>query len=403
MIGRHSSLKAVQELSPGASRNISSLKILHVTPWFYPALVYGGPAYSVYGLCQSLVRQGCQLRVLTTDANGPGSVLKVKTREDVEVSPGLFVRYCHRVTDVSVSPTLLRLLVSQVGWAHVIHLTAVYSFPTIPTLLACRMMGKPVVWSPRGMLQRWEGTSHRQLKEIWEKVCRVAAPKRLLLHVTSDEEARESKHRLPGVETALVPNGVDVPSRITCVQNDRHFQLAYVGRLHPKKGIENLLNAYNMVDDKLGVTSSLIIAGSGDAEYTESIKTQIGSLGLSQRVRMIGHVAGQAKTKLFECTDVVIVPSYTENFCLVVAEALAHGVPVIASRGTPWKRLEDIGCGLWVDNDPRTLAEAIKRISAMPRRDMGLRGREWMQMEFAWDSVAERMIHAYRKLLPNLQ
>jgi len=209
---------------------------------------------------------------------------------------------------------------------------------------------------------------------------------------------------LPGVNTVLVPNGVEIPSRIgRRVKDDGHFRLAYLGRLHPKKGIENLLSAYKMVNENLGVTSSLIIAGAGDAEYTETISIQIHKLGLSQRVKMIGHVAGQTKKKLFECADVVIVPSHTENFCLVVAEALAHGVPVIASRGTPWKRLEDIGCGLWVDNDPRTLAEAIKRISAMPRRDMGLRGREWMQMEFAWDSVAERMIHAYRKLLPNLQ
>src|SRR5439155_23062515 len=89
---------------------VNSLKILHVTPSFYPAVVYGGPTYSVYGLCRSLIHQGCLLRVLTTDANGPRAVLEVDTRTEIEISPGLFVRYCHRVMDVSVSPTLLRLL-----------------------------------------------------------------------------------------------------------------------------------------------------------------------------------------------------------------------------------------------------------------------------------------------------
>src|SRR5206468_7028271 len=123
-------------------------------PSFYPALVYGGPTYSVYMLCRSLNGHACELRVLTTDANGPNSVLAVNTKRAVEISPGLFVRYCHRIADVSISPTLLRLLAAYVWWADVIHLTAVYSFPTIPTLLACKILGKPVVWSPRGMLQR---------------------------------------------------------------------------------------------------------------------------------------------------------------------------------------------------------------------------------------------------------
>ena len=96
----------------------------------------------------------------------------------------------------------------------------------------------------------------------------------------------------------------------------------------------------------------------------------------------------------------MIAPSYTENFGLVVAEALGHAVPVIVSRGTPWRRVEEIGCGLWVENDPESLAAAIQRISGMPLREMGLKGREWMQREFDWDSVASRMINVYRSLAP---
>jgi len=113
---------------------------------------------------------------------------------------------------------------------------------------------------------------------------------------------------------------------------------------------------------------------------------------------MLGHVDGDAKKEFFENADVLIAPSHTENFGLVVAEALAHCVPVIASRGTPWSRVEEAGCGLWVDNDPVSLAGAMQRIHSMPLRDMGVRGREWMQREFAWDALAERMTHVYRNL-----
>src|SRR5262249_37314177 len=148
----------------------------------------------------------------------------------------------HRVADVSVSTTFIRLLPSQVAWADVIHVMAVYSFPTIPTLLACKIMGKPIVWSPHGMFQRWDGTKRRRLKRLWEIICRSASPKRHVLHATSDEEARESQSRLPDVETVVIPNGVEIPRTITHHGGHTGRQFVYLGRLHPKKGIENLLD-----------------------------------------------------------------------------------------------------------------------------------------------------------------
>jgi hypothetical protein len=122
------------------------MKVLHVTPSFYPAWIYGGSTHAVYQLCCALVRNGSEVRVLTTDANGPDAVLAVDTETDVEVASNLRVRYCHRLMDVSVSPALLRHLTAGIRWANVVHLMAVYSFPTIPTLLACKLLGKPVVW-----------------------------------------------------------------------------------------------------------------------------------------------------------------------------------------------------------------------------------------------------------------
>src|SRR5207244_3095843 len=108
----------------------------------------------------------------------------------------------------------------------------VYSFPTIPTFLACKIWGKPLVWSPRGMLQRWEGTRRSSLKTTWERVCRIAAPERLVLHATSEEEAHESAHRLPSVEIVTVPNGVEIPKTITRRNGNHDHRFAYLGRVH---------------------------------------------------------------------------------------------------------------------------------------------------------------------------
>src|SRR5947209_1044244 len=115
-------------------------------------------------------------------------------------------------------------------------------------------------------------------------------------------------------------------------------------------------------------------------------------------MRMIGEVRGDEKRRLFENSDLTIVPSHRENFGMVVAESLAHGVPVIASKGTPWRRVEEIGCGLWVDNDPKSLAQAIEQMSLMPLIEMGRRGREWMAKEFSWDKRAQEVLACYNAL-----
>src|SRR5262249_21278752 len=145
---------------------------------------------------------------------------------------------------------------------------------------------------------------------------------------------------------------------------------------------------------------SLAIAGGGDAGYSRSLAGRIVELGLASSARMVGEVAAKARRELFENADVVVVPSFSENFGMVVAEALAHAVPVIASRGTPWRAVERKGCGLWVDNNPESLADAILRMNEMPLADMGRRGRQWVGAEFGWDQAARKMMEAYESVMP---
>src|SRR4029453_2802554 len=155
------------------------MRIVHVVPSFYPAYIYGGPIQSVYEMCRHLAVSKCEVRVLTTDANGPDRVLDVEKNQEVKVTERLRVRYCQRRLLHTVSYTLLKQLPVYVQWSDVVHLTAVYSFPTIPTLLACKRFDKPVVWSPRGALQRWGGTTHVWQKALWEQICWLVAPTRL--------------------------------------------------------------------------------------------------------------------------------------------------------------------------------------------------------------------------------
>ena len=372
------------------------MKVLHVVPSFHPAYFYGGPIRSTFELCRNLVELGCEVRVLTTDANGLSQVLDVDKNEEVELPEGFRVRYCPRRQRHSVSPTLMRLLPTYMRWADVVHLTGVYNFPTFPTILWGRSLNKPLIWSPRGALQRWEGSSRIGLKAVWDFLCYHTADRaELMMHVTSEQERRETLARFRKLRMAMIPNGVDVPVDLNRIERNGELRLLFIGRLDPKKGIEALLKACRLVDS--APPWRLAIAGWGAPEYVSQLKEQIHALGVKGRVEIMGEVLSEAKKRLFECSDVTLVPSYTENFAIVVAEALAHGVPVIASKGTPWSRLEDMKCGLWVDNDPETLAAAIRSISTMPLQDMGSRGREWMQNEFSWRSVTKQMLDLYHR------
>jgi len=372
------------------------MKVLHVVPSFYPAYFYGGPIRSTFELCRNLVELGCEVRVLTTDANGLGKVLDVDKSEEVELPEGFRVRYCPRRQRHSVSPTLMRLLPTYMRWADVVHLTGVYNFPTLPTVFLGRSLNKPLIWSPRGALQRWEGSSRIGLKAVWDFLWYHTADRaELTMHVTSEQESRETLARFRKLRMAMIPNGVDVPIDLNRIERNGELRLLFIGRLDPKKGIEALLKACSLVDS--APPWRLAIAGWGAPEYVSQLKERIHALGVKGRVEIIGEVLSEAKKRLFECSDVTLVPSYTENFAIVVAEALAHGVPVIASKGTPWSRLEDMKCGLWVDNDPETLAAAIRSISTMPLQDMGSRGRKWMQNEFSWRSVTNQMLDVYHR------
>jgi glycosyltransferase involved in cell wall biosynthesis len=335
---------------------------------------------------------------MTTDANGLSAVLNVVKEREIEIAENLRVRYCRRLMRHSVSLTLLRFLPSYLKWADVVHLTAVYSFPTIPTLLACKILDKPVVWTPRGAFRRWQGSTKVQVKAVWECICRSVAPGRLVLHVTSEEEAKESLEKFPKLKTFIIPNGVTIPDQVTHHISNRSLRLLYLGRLHPIKGIENLLHACNILSGTSDNKWLLTIAGPGDQSYIRTLRALIEELELSQQVKMLGEVSGEVKKRVFENADIVILPSYTENFGMVVAEALVYGVPVIASKGTPWRRVEEKKCGLWVSNDAESLARAIKQMSQMPLGEMGLRGREWMQREFSWNTKAEEMVNLYKTL-----
>jgi glycosyltransferase involved in cell wall biosynthesis len=385
-------------MDPAQNFNLrpNPMRVLQVTPYYAPAWGYGGVVEAVFQLTRHLGRAGTEVRVLTSDANGEHRRLTRAAREAHTRNTGIETVYCRRRAAESAAPAMLARLPALIRWADLVHLHAVYSFPAIPTLAYARVLGRPVVWTPRGALQRWPGSRRVALKSVWEKICGAIAPRRMTLHLTSDQEASESSDRFAGAARVVIPNGVEIPRHVDRAELAGRLRIGFIGRIDPKKGIENLLDACAILAARGTPECSLSIAGGGLREYRDRIVARVTG---RVDVTMSGEVRDEEKERWFASQDVVVVPSYTENFANVIAEALARAVPVIASRATPWTALETRGCGLWVANDPASLADAIQRIAAMPLAEMGARGRDWMIERYSWERCARDMIRCYENLL----
>jgi glycosyltransferase involved in cell wall biosynthesis len=195
---------------------------------------------------------------------------------------------------------------------------------------------------------------------------------------------------------AVIPNGVDIPAPAPFADPGHDRTLLYLGRLHPKKGLDQLLRAWARVEP-LRPDWRLLVLGPSEEGYGERLRRLAESLGL-RRARFGGPVYGDDKLAAYTHADLFVLPSLNENFGLTVAEALASGVPVISSKGAPWSGLEKERCGWWVDRADEALAAALESATALPRQalvEMGQRGRGWMLRDFSWRVVAGQMAAVY--------
>jgi glycosyltransferase involved in cell wall biosynthesis len=389
------------------------VKILHVAPSFYPALVYGGPIRSLYDLCRALSALGEDVRVLTTDANGPARVEAPRGREvSLAVAGGqdVAVRYARRLAGHTISAEFLRVLPGYVRWADVVHLTAIYSFPTFPTLAITRTIGKPVVVSPRGSFGAWG-----QARGWWKKAPLNAALRRLAargvtFHATAEAEAEDIGNVMGPVATAVIPNGVDAEefatlptASATWIRNavslkpDDGPLVGCLGRIHAKKGLDSLVRALPRLVQRWPRLHALLAGPDAGAQapLTEAAR----ALGLGNRVHFLGGVYGRERISFLSGLDVFVLPSLDENFGNAIAEALAAGAPVVASRQCPWPELESHRCGRWIAPEPGDIAEAIEAILLDDGPAMGRRGRDFVLSERTMTVAAERMRDLYRKVV----
>jgi glycosyltransferase involved in cell wall biosynthesis len=376
----------------------SSPVVAHFTTGLTPAA--GGPYVSVAGLVRALGEDGRYAPIVA----GP-----VDVRPPDRVCPEHWGRWpivvgalAGNPFDSSIRDTFTqKLLATKPVVAHVHGLWDAGTYAAM-RLLRCREI--PLVYTPRGMLEPWA------LRQRWlkKKAFLFAYLKPILsradlLHATSVEEGDAFRTLGLRQPIAVIPNGIDIPvDYVSANGGSRHAsarRLLYLGRLHPKKGLENLLRAWARIERR---GWQLSIAGIDEGGYAKRLVALANDLGLSDTVDFPGPQIGDDKWRFLATGAAFVHPSFSENFGIAVAEAMAAELPVVATVGTPWRCLADNRLGWWVEPTPEALAQTLTEVMQTDPAvlaDMGRRSRDYVARTFAWPTIGTQMAACYDWLL----
>jgi len=318
----------------------------------------------------------------------------------------------HRQDWLPVEPTITgKVLLESLCWspaygrhvlgiaADLLHTHGLWQHPSWIALKWKARHHRPHVCSPRGMLETW-AWNHKRWKKlpVWWGLEKRNLQSAALLHATSDMEAASFRARGLTAPIAIIPNGVIIPGTTARFSNRSKVAL-FLSRIHPKKGLRMLLEAWAWVRPR---GWQLHIVGPDEDGHRAELERLVAALHLGEVVRFDGQLLGMEKERAFEEAQLFILPTHSENFGIAVAEALAHGLPVITTHGAPWGLLQQRNCGWWVPATRDGLAAALDdatRRTPEELRVMGQHGREVVEERFLWPVIVRDMLSVYLWLL----
>jgi glycosyltransferase involved in cell wall biosynthesis len=358
------------------------MRIIHCLASLEPA--YGGPARSVPQLATALNKLGHEVG-LWSPLPGPEVLCDCVQESRTQRFSGSF------------SDTL-----TEFGKPDLVHDHGLWQPCHHQVARVCARRGIPRIASPRGMLEPWALQYKRWKKQMaWWLYQRRDLRSAKCLHATAKQEVAAVRNLGLPNPIALIPNGVVVPPLMSESRSQRSEvrKALFLSRIHRKKGLLNLVKAWHEL--KPGGWQ-LIIAGPDEGGHLAEVQAAVRACGLEKQILFQGEIMGEAKIQCYADADLFVLPSFSENFGLVVAEALSCGVPVITTRATPWEELETHRCGWWIDIGVEPLAAALREatsLSDQERCEMGQRGCRLVEEKYSWPQIGRDMLAVYQWVL----
>ncbi|MBL7978419.1 MAG: glycosyltransferase [Bacteroidetes Order II. Incertae sedis bacterium] len=357
----------------------------------------GGTSRTVPYLCEVLTEQGAKVSLLTIGS--PDEVLSLPDEHKVNVRVVRPKTYADKRFQMAREFEVHLEHLIQTQRPDVIHDHGVWLWSNWLVSKIAHKHNIPLVNSPNGMLMPASLAHKSLLKRMsWMFYQRPVTQRASALHVTSEVEGAYLSALGIHKPTWVIPNGIRLPDTMPTKRFIMPRKALFLSRLHPIKGIMLLLDAWQNIRSEGWV---LEIAGPDEGGYAAEVLQKVTENNLTATVRVTGPVSDTEKWELLTQADLFVLPSKSENFGIVIGEAMAAGLPVITTTGAPWPVLKTEKMGWWVAPTLPALAGALQEgigLSPEARSLMGARARQYVTKRFAWDQIASTFLDKYRSL-----
>ncbi len=389
------------------------MRVLHVIPSVSPKR--GGPSKAVIEMVAELRRQQIEAEIATTNDDGDLELSIPLHKEHDTVTTDFqgvpvrfFARYSPQLSQVrefSYSSSFRRWLNANIHHYDLLHIHAIFSFTSSYAMWLARRRQVPYIVRPIGQLEHWSLNQSKIKKRAFLALFdRKSLALASAIQFTADSEQQQATSAFPELTELghVIPLGVKSLPRA----NDSRLNLCkhhnvspdstlilFLSRLHPKKGLELLMQALREINGKAW---SLLIAGDGQPEYLASLRTHARDLGIESQCHFLGFQSGADKSTLLAGADVFALTSYSENFGIAALEALAHGTRVLVS--------EEVGLSDFVAEhqlgwvcklDQASIVHALNQ-SLNPNQPDSDRVRSTTVQHYGWNKIAQKLMKLYR-------
>ena len=385
------------------------MKILFVIPAI--GSVYGGPSKCVLDLAEALGRQGIDLDIITTTANG-STCLNIATETWIEEKFYRIQYFSYsNFIDYKFSWSLTRWLFQNIYNYKLVHIHTIFSYPTLPAYWACQLHQVPYIMTPHGMLEPWALAYKSWKKTPYFKLVEKPALQRAsAIQMLASTEANNVQQLGLKPPLIIIPNGIyqedfqDLPNPEIFYQQfpeTRHKTLIlFLGRIDPKKGLDLLAIAFGKVHSQFPETH-LVLAGPDNIGFSPTVKGYFSGVNCLEAVTFTGMLTGSLKYAALAAADIYVAPSYSEGFSVSVLEGMASRLPCIITTGCNFPEAGIEKAALVVDIDAKKITDALQWCLVNPKeaQQIGDRAHKLIFKEYTWDKIANKMKKVYHDIL----
>lgn len=388
------------------------MRILHVIPSI--ASIRGGPSLAVIEMVRGLRQAGVDVSIITTNDNGDELLdVPLGSWTEYESLPiQFFPRFSPPIASVrefAFSGKLTHWLWHHAPSYDLLHIHAIFSYPSTIAMSIARLLHIPYIVRPLGQLTTWALQQSVTKKQIYLKLIEQSNLNHSnSIHYTSEQEQQEASHLHLLAPSVIQPHGLTMPELILDARTELrdHLNLPpdepiilFLSRLHPKKGLDITIPALAQLKHP---RFTFLLVGEGSLDYEAEVETLLKAHHLSERTIRPGFVTGRLKDLYLQGSDLFVLNSYSENFGIAVLEALAAGLPVITSPHVGLaSTLQAQNICRIVPQEIETIAQTIAESLTHPAemQAMSQRARQHVQEHYTWNSVALKLKSIYQTIL----